>query len=274
MISCRVRGSEDYKLRIQEIGRGTLYAQCTCVRFDKMGTCKHLAAAMIAYVEEDRDQSGPARSDRYAQALLRNYLRGTEPAAKAPEVPARLEPTLHFPDPDDRGHPDLSFRVGRDKLYAVKNIENFLVNVEKRQTESYGKYLTLDHGIEQFDGRSQELIHLLMNEFNRFRTVGDRAHWWNVDPFRREKNKIALTGDAFDRFFDLWEGKCLETSAGDTVGCFREDPEVGVSVKKRDGGGRGHPLRPLVEPGGAGPGPPDGPAGPCAGLQTHRQGDH
>ena len=271
MISCRVRGSEDYKLRIQEIGRGTLYAQCTCVRFDKMGTCKHLAAAMIAYVEEDRDQSGPARSDRYAQALLRNYLRGTEPAAKAPEVPARLEPTLHFPDSDDRGHPDLSFRVGRDKLYAVKNIENFLVNVEKRQTESYGKYLTLDHGIEQFDGRSQELIHLLMNEFNRFRTVGDRAHWWNVDPFRREKNKIALTGDAFDRFFDLWEGKCLETSAGDTVGCFREDPEVGVSVKKRDGGGRGHPLRPLVEPGGAGPG--HGP-GPCAGLQTHRQGDH
>lgn len=257
MISCRVRGSEDYKLRIQEIGRGTLYAQCTCVRFDKMGTCKHLAAAMIAYVEEDRDQSGPARSDRYAQALLRNYLRGTEPAAKAPEVPARLEPTLHFPDPDDRGYPDLSFRVGRDKLYAVKNIENFLVNVEKRQTESYGKYLTLDHGIEQFDGRSQELIHLLMNEFNRFRTVGDRAHWWNVDPFRREKNKIALTGDAFDRLFDLWEGKCLETSAGDTVGCFREDPEVGVSVKKQDGG--------------AGPG--HGP-GPCAGLQTHRQGDH
>ena len=118
--------------------------------------------------------------------------------------------------------------MGRDKLYAVKNIENFLVNVEKRQTESYGKYLTLDHGIEQFDGRSQELIHLLMNEFNRFRTVGDRAHWWNVDPFRREKNKIALTGDAFDRLFDLWEGKCLETSAGDTVGCFREDPEVGM----------------------------------------------
>ena len=147
--------------------------------------------------------------------------------------------------------------MGRDKLYAVKNIENFLVNVEKRQTESYGKYLTLDHGIEQFDGRSQELIHLLMNEFNRFRTVGDRAHWWNVDPFRREKNKIALTGDAFDRFFDLWEGKCLETSAGDTVGCFREDPEVGVSVKKQDGG--------------AGPG--HGP-GPCAGLQAHRQGDH
>lgn len=29
--------------------------------------------------------------------------------------------------------------MGRDKLYAVKNIENFLVNVEKRQTESYGK---------------------------------------------------------------------------------------------------------------------------------------
>ena len=52
VISCRVRGSEDYKLHIQEIGRGTLYAQCTCVRFDKMGTCKHLAAAMIAYVED------------------------------------------------------------------------------------------------------------------------------------------------------------------------------------------------------------------------------
>ena len=52
MISCRVRGSEDHKLGIQEIGRGTLYAQCNCVSFDKMGTCKHLAAAIIAYVEE------------------------------------------------------------------------------------------------------------------------------------------------------------------------------------------------------------------------------
>ena len=40
VISCRVRGSEDYKLRIQEIGRGTLYAQRSLFRIRTTGATR------------------------------------------------------------------------------------------------------------------------------------------------------------------------------------------------------------------------------------------
>ena len=72
------------------------------------------------------------------------------------------------------------------------------------RTESYGKNLTLDHSMEQFDARSQAMIELLMNEFSQFRSMSGSLYsrYESSD----EKNRTTLTGDSFDRWFDLLEG--------------------------------------------------------------------
>ena len=227
IVKCCVRGSEVYSVRFQQLEYGYMRIGCSCPRFEEMGRCKHIAAAMIAYVE-DPPRPAAARSDRYAQALLQSYLqKSREQQPALPDVPARLVPQLHTVY---RGHPMFTFRVGREKLYVVKNIRDFLDNVDLRRTESYGKNLTLDHSMEQFDARSQAMIELLMNEFSQFRSMSGSLYsrYESGD----EKNRITLTGDSFDRWFDLLEGEPLEAEWGNNLRLLREDPQVGIRVEK------------------------------------------
>lgn len=228
VVKCLVRGSETYSVRFQQMEYGYMRIGCSCPRFEEMGRCKHVAAAMIAYVEEPPRPSA-ARSDRYAQALLQCYLqKSREQQPALPDIPARLVPQLHTVY---RGYPAFTFRVGREKLYVVKNLRDFLNNVNQRRTESYGKNLTLDHSMEQFDDRSQAMIELLMNEYSQFRSMSGSLYsrYESGD----EKNRITLTGDSFDRWFDLLEGEPLETEWGNNLRLLREDPQVGIRVEKQ-----------------------------------------
>ena len=228
VVKCLVRGSETYSVRFQQMEYGYMHIGCSCPRFEEMGRCKHVAAAMIAYVEEPPRPSA-ARSDRYAQALLQRYLqKSREQQPALPDIPARLVPQLHTVY---RGYPAFTFRVGREKLYVVKNLRDFLSNVNQRRTESYGKNLTLDHSMEQFDDRSQAMIELLMNEYSQFRSMSGSLYsrYESGD----EKNRITLTGDSFDRWFDLLEGEPLETEWGNNLRLLREDPQVGIRVEKQ-----------------------------------------
>lgn len=228
VVKCLVRGSETYSVRFQQMEYGYIRIGCSCPRFEEMGRCKHVAAAMIAHVEEPPRPSA-ARSDRYAQALLQRYLqKSREQQPALPDIPARLVPQLHTAY---RSYPAFTFRVGREKLYVVKNLRDFLNNVNQRRTESYGKNLTLDHSMEQFDDRSQAMIELLMNEYSQFRSMSGSLYsrYESGD----EKNRITLTGDSFDRWFDLLEGEPLEAEWGNNLRLLREDPQVGIRVEKQ-----------------------------------------
>ncbi len=228
VVKCLVRGSETYSVRFQQMEYGYIRIGCSCPRFEEMGRCKHVAAAMIAYVEEPPRPSA-VRSDRYAQALLQRYLqKSREQQPALPDIPARLVPQLHTAY---RSYPAFTFRVGREKLYVVKNLRDFLNNVNQRRTESYGKNLTLDHSMEQFDDRSKAMIELLMNEYSQFRSMSGSLYsrYESGD----EKNRITLTGDSFDRWFDLLEGEPLEAEWGNNLRLLREDPQVGIRVEKQ-----------------------------------------
>ena len=228
VVKCLVRGSETYSVRFQQMEYGYMRIGCSCPRFEEMGRCKHVAAAMIAYVEEPPRPSA-ARSDRYAQALLQSYLqKSREQQPALPDIPARLVPQLHTVY---RGYPAFTFRVGREKLYVVKNLRDFLSNVNQRRTESYGKNLTLDHSMEQFDDRSQAMIELLMNEYSQFRSMS--GSFYSRYESGDEKNRITLTGDSFDRWFDLLEREPLEAEWGNNLRLLREDPQVGIRVEKQ-----------------------------------------
>ena len=109
IVKCCVRGSEVYSVRFQQLEYGYMRIGCSCPRFEDMGKCKHIAAAMIAYVE-DPPRPAAVRSDRYAQALLQSYLqKSREQQPALPDVPARLVPQLHTVY---RGYPMFTFRVG------------------------------------------------------------------------------------------------------------------------------------------------------------------
>lgn len=106
-----------------------------------------------------------------------------------------------------RGYPTLTFQVGFDRLYVVKNVKTFLEHVSKEEEVTYGKGLTLCHAMAQFDEQSQALIALLMNEFRTFRSfepgygIYDN---YSYGGYLGNKGGIQLTGEPFDRFFQMY----------------------------------------------------------------------
>ena len=222
-LECRVKGHSNYLVTIVEEEKGRLMCHCNCYQFYYYDTCKHLAAAMIHCARNSRERT---TSDWNARNLLKTYMERS--ARLEPErSDARLLPRLSGLYPTDHEYPTLSFRVGREKLYVVKHLGNFLTDVHKRNTVMLGKNAALDHSPESFDERSRKLIRILMNEQEEFRAIGSsRRSSYGSSGYGHNKNEIILTGDAFDRFFDLFCSEDVETCSGSVLRFCAEDPRV------------------------------------------------
>ncbi len=230
-VTCKVRGSEEYQVSFQ-FQQDRVRICCTCPQYRDKRICKHIAAGMLAFL--DADQRGvPLKSDANAQSLLRAYLDKPRTGAMRDEE-ARLVPKFY--PPQDSGYPSFSFQVGFERLYVVRDIRKFLENVDQRGTVNYGKNLTLYHGLEQFDSDSQAMIKVLMDQFSAYRSLEQRYSGFIYDPMlwdrSYERNKIRLTGSAFDQWFDLLQGRALDGEKAPVV--FSEgSPSVSLSLEKQ-----------------------------------------
>lgn len=230
-VACQVQGSELYDVDFWIMPRQRLRLYCDCPRFNDVGRCKHIAAAMIAYVE---DYQTPPDTDPAAQELLSHYIaRGNR--TPLDETPARLIPKLLNRSSFYQGYPSVNFRVGQKKLYAVRNVEEFLRNVAEGATVPLGKNVSLNHNIRQFDQRSQTLIRIMMNSFPQFRSTESYYVSYGFWRNSSRKNELKITGDDFDRFFDLFEEQPLEGETG-SLTLLRQDPAVTLSLQSTENG--------------------------------------
>lgn len=229
IVRCSVYGSQTYRVSFR-LDKEGFDIQCSCPWSQLTGSCKHQVAALIAYVKQPR--GAPSTTDYHARNILQRYLdRGLE---QTPEAPVRLVPRLQNQDFEyDDGYPAFSLRVGRGKLYAVRNVREFLRYVDEGQTTSYGKELTLNHSPRQFDAPSQTLLRLLMNEYDQRREIewagASRQETWGSRP----ANEIVLSGTAFDRLFDLLAPGNVESKVGGQACFLIRDPEVDLTLQKK-----------------------------------------
>ncbi len=244
-ISADVYGTEEYHPVAYATKAGALKISCDCMRFRETGRCKHLAAMLIAYsfTGTKGDKAHSRRADPNTRKLLDAYMDRSR--RKTPETPARLVPRL-LPGDRNWSYPVFSFRVGYDKLYVVKNLEQFLEMVDTRQTFTYGKGLTLFHGMEQFDGLSQDIIRVLMDELPgcRARGYGMSSYASGFSPRSIFNGQALLTGSAFDRMFDLLRGQEIETDIKNETYLFQDgDPNLEIKLRRK---GNGEDVRLLV----------------------------
>ena len=232
-VRCCVSGTEEYKVSFQENKKGYMEVSCSCPQFARAGRCKHLAAAMICYCQQ---QEKSDITDRYAQEMLRGYLDRSRRQNIPPEVPARLVPCLQLGYSYHKGdYPAFSFRVGRERLYVVKNIQEFLDHVDKGDTVVYGKGLTLDQSIQQFDAQSQAIIALLKEEAGHYRAFKNSYYRYAyANDF--SDSQIILVGEAFDKLFDLLSGQYVGFGRNESVHFCTEDPKVSLAVKAKGKG--------------------------------------
>ncbi len=209
-------GTEDgttYRVSL-ELAEGKIKSyRCSSCFCTGKKLCRHAVAAALFWLKESADKAERVRSSLAATRLIdvyasRNYNRAS--ALGSEEI--HLEPKLLL----DRGMPRLECRIGREKMYILKDFSAFAEAIHNGESVVYGKSTLLVHDRALFDDWSAQLCDLITG-----------AVWSEQDVFYRQSKKqryLSLSPDLTDRFMELMEGRYLtveETRRDDQAGWQR-----------------------------------------------------
>ena len=104
------------------------------------------------------------KSDTAAVLMLNRYIQGmVDTASEAHEGRAVLEPVLEC------GYTlsmHLTFRVGQRRMYVVSDLNIFKTRFEGHLEYSYGKQLTLYHGLASFCAESRPIVDFFLKNYD------------------------------------------------------------------------------------------------------------
>ena len=244
-IDCTVQGMMPYGVHVVMLPGfiGWRWAgECSCPQFDRAGRCKHIAAALYEHFDlEKHPEHNPGarivrtpRTNDAARRLL-SAMRGTrsvpEPDAgdSRPDALAHLTPVMSLPE-NYKEDFTLSLRVGYDKGYVVKDIGDFTRRVERSESFAYGKRLTLNHDINNFDAPSQKLIGFLQR-LSALLTIRD--HYGYSSSFHGPS--VDLPASVAAEYFDFFSQLPLEDGSGHPVRLQKGDPRLRAAFARKDG---------------------------------------
>lgn len=126
---------------------------------------------------------------KYFNSLLAEYNQTFIPTTLSEKV--RIYPIY------DTVEKSLSFKIGINFKYVVKNIRDFLNAVVNKEKVSYGKKLDFNHDIINFDSRSQKLIELLLSRF-------EYNDFYVYQRFNNDLRSIKINNYVLEEFLTLY----------------------------------------------------------------------
>lgn len=202
--------------------------------------CVHVIAVLLLLQKNLRENAVGDATDSYAQRMLygfRNH-RAWSGVEEEPDKVSRvmLEPLLEL----DYEGLKLGVRAGKDKLYQVKSLPQFVFGVEAREKLKLGTKTEVDFSAARFDDHSEKFY-----QYIRQVIMEEKRRGWRSQGFYRSyestaetiKGKIALYGRRLDDFFELVKGEKINLSdksdgrVWKTTLQFQEaDPEIELAI--------------------------------------------
>ncbi len=195
-------------------GEEPLYLECTCGQFRPgQGACKHIVAVLVHKYYKDMlggaadaapattpsagRETDPAARQLIDQYTTREATRLT--AVEEEEPPVILRPVLSLAG----GRGTVSFTVGTDRPYILKNLVRFGEQMARGEVAVYGKQLTLLHHRKRFAPACLPILDFLLAELAERQAIpGSLA-------------ELTLSPAAFDRLFALLAGGSVTLREGD-----------------------------------------------------------
>ena len=184
---------------------------CGCSRYRATHrACKHIVATLVYKYYQDMTQPQPlptpqaapaAATDPAAALMMDRYLSGERvrlTAAEDIDPGVGLTPVLCLTG----SMPALTFTVGREQPYIIKNLSRFAGQMTRGETAEYGRHLTLLHHRDSFAPESRPLLDFLLAEVEEHPDVPGTVPAGGVGELR-------LTPGGFDRFFARMQGSGL-----------------------------------------------------------------
>lgn len=248
-------GRNQYTVRVtlSDHNRKIESVHCNCPAFEEyQGICKHVVATLLHLLKqfsgtaiELTSPSGIAFSSRKAPSqrtddagnlLLQEFAtRATlEVQAALSTGDIRLVSELHA----YYGTLYLTFSVGRERLYIIKNTKSFLRSFVSGELVSYGKQLTFTHHLAQFDAQSRETIAFMQAYFTN--ADSSSASSAMTVPYNMLQRSLVLSPKNLDDFLQLHLNTilpCELPQTPDTLAVTDGTPHVKLTLDATETGG-------------------------------------
>ena len=156
-------------------------ATCECDFYLKyVGYCKHILAFLLQINEITN------RKETNELTALLNYYK------KSVSLDINVKPIFHLFDQDV----GVELKIGKEKKYIIKNIPEFVENIDKNLSFKYGKDLEFVHSMNAFDKYSRNIIEDLYEYINYY--PGENKSYFDG------KRKVKIPKIIFKKILDMF----------------------------------------------------------------------
>lgn len=211
-----VKGTQDYEVNISIDGAGMITeASCDCP-FAYGPLCKHIVASLLAIEEKNVSDRVSELSSSDTLSLIRAYEKSAAAghnSAMSDGEKVKIVPDLHYTG----GRLEYSLKIGRDRLYKVRDIKKLFFDFRNETKRSYGKYLEFVHTVDAIDSKSKELL-----EFSMTAIVNGEYYSWSSDT-------VYLDELFIDNFFDMFRDEYVLFDDRQVLVKF-DDPKIAFRI--------------------------------------------
>ena len=257
-----VEGTYIYEVEIKK-KNGVLSYKCECPSSSKKDTpCKHVVAMIFdmyinesSYINYDKNSESTNIDDdvidnkSYKDKIneqrenngLMAYYENLELNRNIDKESIDIQAILYLIN-DMKKELEISFKIGKDRMYILRDLYKFSEDIQKGNVVKYGKELEFKHSIESFTKNSQSLAKLIVAkslEYNEFSKLGT----YHFTLSKRYKTNFKLKYSLLDEIFEILkdqkiviDGYEYEKAYG-MVTLIDEDPSFDVEIiDKQDEG--------------------------------------
>lgn len=174
--------------------------------------CEHATCMLLALNKELKKNDPGDETDWAAARFLRRYGELNQYYS----LDSVIDPEAAVVDPkierDAEGRVSLSFSIGKDRLYVIKNLTALVDAVHAGESYQLGKNDQILFRDNTFSGKSEQYYHLIEKEVQSAQTVNDRLQQRSKYPIPdlTAHKEIALEGEALETFYDIASGDLVE----------------------------------------------------------------
>lgn len=221
-VEVTVKGSKEYTVELTIEENGDIieyYCDCPYSR-DYDDPCKHVAAVLYM-IEESYTAKIENKTSGEIRSLIKSYQALADISdniSAQDKEKIKIIPELHT-----GSSLLLSLKIGRDKLYKVRNILKLYYDFRDENFVRYGKALEFFHRIDVLDERSKRLLEIA------FRAYSSQSYYFRND------DSAALDNIVLDDFFELFRDEYVLFDGENHLVKF-EDPRVNFTITREKNG--------------------------------------
>jgi len=203
-------------------------SDCDCPAYLKFtGICKHCVASLIAYINHTDSVHliAPTSSNlTYGEQLQLNVISKAKTSLPMKELLEKRATVMMLPfiQSDIKGQVilephveiyaetiELSFKIGIDQMYVLKDVVAFHDTMKERRNHKYGKKLEFVHSMDAFTEESRVLVEFIQTWVSDDSNLFKHNPYYNFYPnyayeYDRPRIKeMELSEEEFDEFLDM-----------------------------------------------------------------------